>query len=122
MYGVPRNSVLGPHLLARFKSPVAKVMNPDVSNISNIVSFHQYADDTQLYIGAYLFTLENQVTWAVKSYNLHIWDTSTLDMIYTFQLIALIARGVWTWVDACTHPPTPPRRRHCLTEFDYIFE
>ena len=44
-----------------FISPVANVINPDLSNASNIVSFHQYADDTQLYIGTNLSTLAHQV-------------------------------------------------------------
>ena len=33
-----------------FISPIANVINSDKSNQNNIVSFHQYADDTQLYI------------------------------------------------------------------------
>ena len=33
-----------------FISPIANVINPDQSNQNNTVSFHQYADDTQLYI------------------------------------------------------------------------
>ena len=49
--GVPQDSVLGPLLLVPFISLVTKVMNPDLSETSNLVSFHQYADDTQLYIG-----------------------------------------------------------------------
>ena len=59
--GVPQGSVLGPLLFVRFISPVAGVINPDLSNTSNIVSFHQYADDTQLYIGTNLSTLAHQV-------------------------------------------------------------
>ena len=59
--GVPQGFVLGPLLFVLFISPVAGVINPDLSNTSNIVSFHQYADDTQLYIGTNLSTLAHQV-------------------------------------------------------------
>ena len=58
---VPQGSVLGPLLFVLFISPVASVINPDQSNTSNIVSFHQYADDTQLYLGTNLSTLAHQV-------------------------------------------------------------
>ena len=58
---VPQCSVLGPLLFVLFISPVAGVINPDLTNTSNIVSFHQYADDTQLYIGTNLSTLAHQV-------------------------------------------------------------
>ena len=59
--GVLQGSVLGPIL---FISPVANVINPDLSETSNlvsVVSFHQYADDTQLYIGTNASTLVHQV-------------------------------------------------------------
>ena len=46
-----KGSVLGPLLYVLFISPVANVINSDQSNQNNTVSFHQYADDTQLYIG-----------------------------------------------------------------------
>ena len=59
--GVPQGSVLGPLLFVFFISPVANVINPDRSETCNLVSFHQYADDTQLYIGTNASTLVHQV-------------------------------------------------------------
>ena len=59
--GVPQGSVLGPLLFVLFISPVANVLNPDLSETTNLVSFHQYADDTQLYIGTNASTLVHQV-------------------------------------------------------------
>ena len=49
--GVPQGYVLDPLLFVLFISPVANVINPDLAETSNLVSFHQYTDDTQLYIG-----------------------------------------------------------------------
>ena len=59
--GVPQSSVLGPLLFVLFISPIANVINSDRSNQNSIVSFHQYADDTQLYIGTNSSTLTSQI-------------------------------------------------------------
>ena len=50
-----------PTSFCAFIAPVANVINPDLSETSNNVSFHQYADDTQLYIGTNASTLVHQV-------------------------------------------------------------
>ena len=48
-------------LFVLFISPIANVINSNQSNQNNMVSFHQYADDTQLYIGTSSSTLTSQI-------------------------------------------------------------
>ena len=52
---------LGPLLFVLFISPIANGINSDQPNGNNSISFHQYADDTQLYIGTNSSTLAHQV-------------------------------------------------------------
>ena len=71
--GVPQGSVLGPLLFVLFISPIANVINPDQSNQNSIVSFHQYADDTQLYIGTNSSTLTSQLA-SIESCSQRVHD------------------------------------------------
>ena len=62
--GVPQGSVLGPLLFVLFISPISSVIQPgsELSYKDTTVSFHQYADDTQLHIGTNSSTLATQVS------------------------------------------------------------
>ena len=71
--GVPQGSVLGPLLFVLFISPIANVINSDQSNQNNIVFFHQYADDTQLYIGTNSLTLTSQIA-SIESCTERVYD------------------------------------------------
>ena len=53
--------VLGSPLVVLFVSPIANIIKSDQTNQNNIVSFHQYADDTQLYIGTNSSKLTSQI-------------------------------------------------------------
>ena len=54
-------------------SPIANVINSDQSSQNSIVSFHQYADDTQLYIGTNSSTLSSQIA-SIESCSQRVHD------------------------------------------------
>ena len=64
MPGFLQGSVLGPLLFVLFISPITSVIqsSSELSNKNMTVSFHQYADDTQLHISTISSTLATQVT------------------------------------------------------------
>ena len=71
--GVPQGSVLGPLLFVFFISLIANVINPDLPNQNSIVAFHQYADDTHLYIGTNASTLTSQIA-SIESCSQRVHD------------------------------------------------
>ena len=56
-----------------FISPIANVINSDQSSQISIVSFHQYADDIQLYIGTNSSTLTSQIA-SIESCSQRVHD------------------------------------------------
>ena len=73
--GVPKSSVLGPLLFVLFISRIANVINPDQSNQNNTVSFHQYADDTQLLTRQWWLLRLLQLNHALREYITGSWIT-----------------------------------------------
>ena len=84
--GVPQGSVLGPFLFVLFISPIANVINPGQAS-NNLVSFHQYADATQLYIGANSSSLLSQIA-SIESCTLRVHDW-LLNNVFTSTHLSL---------------------------------